>query len=206
MAAGLAERGMRARHRLHVTAYADIGDDGAVGSAGNDLAVGDRIDALHHIARRAVMRTKAGAARPSGLGLLIVRDVIGCRPVPAVMTFHAQRARPRIGDGGAFGQGVLVGGPQLMGIFGTVRIMTGRAGDRLIDHVGGVGIGAAGILDEIPEAGRRVAADAVFAARAGGGAGDAGVQRLIPFGEFYSPRLRGIAVMALGAITGHVTD
>ena len=88
--------------------------------------------------------------------MLVVR-----RTIAAVMAFHAQRAEPRVGHRGAFGQRVSVGGAQLMRIGGIVRIVTRRAGDRFVNRVGRVGVGVAGMLDKFLEARRRVATDAV---------------------------------------------
>ena len=82
-------------HGLHVATDADIGDRVAVRAAGNDLAVGDAVDALDHVARRAVMHAEADSARPSRLAQLVFRDVVGRRTVAAVMALSCTRRRAR---------------------------------------------------------------------------------------------------------------
>src|SRR6266516_6393521 len=100
------------------------------------------------------------------------------------MAIHAERTQPDVGDRGSFGKGISVGRPQLMRVGGIMRIVTRRTSDRLVNRVGHISVRGAGVLNEISEPGRRVAADALFAARAGGSARGVGVQRAAPFGIF----------------------
>src|SRR6185295_5380687 len=93
VAAGLPERRIGCSHRLHVTAHTDIGNGGAVRAAGNHLAIGISIDALDHVARRAVMHAETRTASPRRQTEFVVRDVLVDFTVPAVMTSHAKRAK-----------------------------------------------------------------------------------------------------------------
>ena len=107
-----------------------------------------------------------------------VVDVGFSRAITPVMAFHAERTEAGVGDRGAFRQRVLVGRAQLMRIGSIMRIVTRRAGDRFVNCVGRVGVGVAGVIDELGKTIRGMATDTVVTGRPEGRLGGNRVREL----------------------------